>query len=104
VFPYFEDNVVPRIRNGETVLVSSHGNALRAIVKELDGITDTDIAYVEFPTAQPIIYEMEPSGCFTRVSGEYQFNHPSKKEISKTGATCYGQKIAVTKTGKVGKK
>ncbi len=101
VFPYFEENIVPRVRRGETVLVSSHGNALRAIVKELDGITDADIAYVEFPTAQPIIYEMEENGCFKRVAGEYQFNHPTRTELSRSGATCYGQEIAYKRPPKV---
>lgn len=100
VFPYFETEIVPRVRRGETVLVSSHGNALRAIVKELEGISDIDIAYINFPTAQPIIYEIKGNDCFVRVSGDYEYKHPSGKELKRAGAACYGQPLAITKMKK----
>ena len=92
VYPYFKKNIVPCVRKNETVLVSSHGNALRAIVKELEGISDTDIAYVNFPTAKPIIYELEGEDCFVRVSGEYEFNHPDKsRSLKRKSVMCYGK-------------
>jgi 2,3-bisphosphoglycerate-dependent phosphoglycerate mutase len=90
VYPFFIKEVVPRVRRGETVLVSSHGNSLRAIVKELEGISDTDIAYIDFPTAQPIIYEIQGDDCFVRIAGDYIFNHPKKLEPKREGARCYG--------------
>jgi 2,3-bisphosphoglycerate-dependent phosphoglycerate mutase len=47
------------LRSGETVLVSAHGNSLRALVKHLSGISDADITGLEIPTGQPIIYELD---------------------------------------------
>jgi len=93
VFPYFEQEIVPRIRKQETVLISSHGNALRAIVKELEGISDNDIMYVNFPTAQPIVYEIGEGDCFTRVAGSYEFNHPERRELKRAGMACYGHAL-----------
>lgn len=44
VLPYWESALIPDLREGKTVLVAAHGNSLRALVKYLDGISDTDIA------------------------------------------------------------
>ena len=57
-WPYFEDAVVPDLRAGRVVLIGAHGNSLRAIVKVLDGISDTDIAELNLPTGVPIVYEL----------------------------------------------
>ena len=44
---------------GKTVLISAHGNSLRALVKHLSGISDADITGLEIPTGQPIVYELD---------------------------------------------
>ena len=59
VLPYYEAAIAPSLRSGETVLVSAHGNSLRALVKHLSGISDADITGLEIPTGQPIIYELD---------------------------------------------
>ena len=59
VLPYWEAAIAPRVRAGERVLVSSHGNSLRALVKHLDGISDEDIPGVEIPTGVPLVYELD---------------------------------------------
>ncbi len=59
VLPYWESAIVPALRAGETVLVSAHGNSLRALVKHLSGISDADITGLEIPTGQPIVYELD---------------------------------------------
>ena len=59
VLPYYEAAIVPALRSGETVLVSAHGNSLRALVKHLSGISDAEITGLEIPTGQPIIYELD---------------------------------------------
>ncbi len=59
VLPYYEAAIVPVLRTGQTVLVSAHGNSLRALVKHLSGISDDDITGLEIPTGQPIIYELD---------------------------------------------
>jgi 2,3-bisphosphoglycerate-dependent phosphoglycerate mutase len=59
VLPYWEAAIAPRVRAGKRVLVSAHGNSLRALVKHLDGISDEDIPAVEIPTGVPLIYELD---------------------------------------------
>ncbi len=56
VLPYYEEQVVPQLKKGETVIISAHGNSLRALVKHLSGISDEDITGLEIPTGQPIVY------------------------------------------------
>ena len=59
VLPYWERAIVPELRADKTVLISAHGNSLRALVKHLSGISDTDITGLEIPTGQPIVYELD---------------------------------------------
>jgi 2,3-bisphosphoglycerate-dependent phosphoglycerate mutase len=59
VLPYWDDEIVPALRANERVLISAHGNSLRALVKHLSGISDDDIASLEIPTGQPIVYELD---------------------------------------------
>jgi len=65
MLPYWKSAIVPDLRAGNTVLVTAHGNSLRALVKELDGISDADIAELNIPTGIPLLYrlnaEMKPS-------------------------------------------
>ncbi|UJW33784.1 phosphoglyceromutase [Saccharothrix sp. AJ9571] len=56
--PYWESDIVPDLRAGQTVLVAAHGNSLRALVKHLDGISDTDIAGLNIPTGIPLRYDL----------------------------------------------
>ena len=60
MLPYWYDGIVPDLLAGRTVLVVAHGNSLRALIKHLDGISDTDIAEVNLPTGVPILYELGP--------------------------------------------
>jgi 2,3-bisphosphoglycerate-dependent phosphoglycerate mutase len=59
VLPCWEDSLAPALRQGECVLVSAHGNSLRALVKHLSAISDADITGLEIPTGQPIVYELD---------------------------------------------
>lgn len=56
--PYFDAVIVPATREVDVVLVSAHGNSLRAVVKELDGLSDEEITGLEIPTGVPLVYEM----------------------------------------------
>jgi 2,3-bisphosphoglycerate-dependent phosphoglycerate mutase len=71
MLPYWEDGIVPDLRAGQTVLVAAHGNSLRALVKHLDGISDDDIAGLNIPTGQPLVYRLDDSLAPTVVGGEY---------------------------------
>src|SRR5699024_7436094 len=57
--PYWEQAVVPDLRDGRTVLLAAHGNSLRALVKYLDGISDADIAGLNIPTGIPLLYVLD---------------------------------------------
>ena len=59
VLPYWDDEIVPDLRAGRVVLVAAHGNSLRAIVKHLDGISDSDIMDLNIPTGNPLVYELD---------------------------------------------
>ncbi|QZP08582.1 2,3-diphosphoglycerate-dependent phosphoglycerate mutase [Caenibius sp. WL] len=62
VLPYYESAILPALKAGETVIVSAHGNSLRALVKHLSQISDADILELEIPTGQPIVYDFEAAG------------------------------------------
>ncbi|GAA4642056.1 2,3-diphosphoglycerate-dependent phosphoglycerate mutase [Pontixanthobacter gangjinensis] len=59
VLPYWESDILPVLASGETVIISAHGNSLRALVKHLSNISDDDITGLEIPTGEPIIYEFD---------------------------------------------
>jgi 2,3-bisphosphoglycerate-dependent phosphoglycerate mutase len=58
VLPYWEERIAPALREGQRVLISAHGNSLRALVKHLSNIADDEITGLEIPTGQPIVYEL----------------------------------------------
>ena len=58
MLPYWENEIVPDLQAGKTVLVAAHGNSLRGLVKHLDGISDEDIAALNIPTGIPLVYEL----------------------------------------------
>jgi 2,3-bisphosphoglycerate-dependent phosphoglycerate mutase len=57
--PYWESAIVPDLRSGKVVLLAAHGNSLRALVKHLDGVSDSDIVDVNIPTGIPLRYELD---------------------------------------------
>jgi 2,3-bisphosphoglycerate-dependent phosphoglycerate mutase len=59
VLPFWEERIAPALKRGERVLISAHGNSLRALVKHLSNIPDAEITGLEIPTGQPIVYELD---------------------------------------------
>jgi 2,3-bisphosphoglycerate-dependent phosphoglycerate mutase len=59
MLPYWHDGIIPDLHDGRLVLVSAHGNSLRALVKHLDSISDDDIADLNLPTGVPLLYELD---------------------------------------------
>jgi 2,3-bisphosphoglycerate-dependent phosphoglycerate mutase len=57
--PYWDEMITPSIRNGKRVIIAAHGNSLRALVKHLDKISDTDIIKLNIPTGIPLVYELD---------------------------------------------
>ncbi len=61
VLPYWEQTIAPVLKAGARVVISAHGNSLRALVKHLSGIADDEIVSLEIPTGQPIVFELDAS-------------------------------------------
>ena len=55
----WDDTLAPALRAGKSVLVVSHGNTLRALVKLVDGVSDADSFHLDLPTACPVVYELD---------------------------------------------
>jgi len=68
--PYWTSDIVPDLKAGKTVLVTAHGNSLRALVKHLDRVSDDDIAELNIPTGIPLVYELDDNFMPTK-PGEY---------------------------------
>jgi len=71
MLPYWYDDIVPDLLAGSTVLVTAHGNSLRALVKHLDGISDEDIAGLNIPTGIPLVYQLDADMRPVTRGGEY---------------------------------
>ncbi len=56
---YYHDNILPQLELGKTVLVSAHGNSLRALVMEIESLDEAEIVQVEIPTGRPMLYEFD---------------------------------------------
>jgi 2,3-bisphosphoglycerate-dependent phosphoglycerate mutase len=61
MLPYWQSDIIPDLKAGHTVLVTAHGNSLRALVKHLDGISDDAIAELNIPTGIPLVYHLDDS-------------------------------------------
>lgn len=59
LLPYWEEEIIPDLKTGKTVMVAAHGNSLRAIVKHLDKISDEEISGLNIPTGIPLYYELD---------------------------------------------
>lgn len=80
MLPYWESDIKEDLKAGKTVLIAAHGNSLRALVKNLEGISDEDIAGLNIPTGIPLYYELDEN--FKPVgSGEYLDPEAAKDAI-----------------------
>ena len=59
VLPFWNESMAPAIRAGQRILVSAHGNSIRALVKYLDGVSDADIVGLNIPNGIPLVYELD---------------------------------------------
>lgn len=87
--PYWESAIIPDLKAGKTVLVTAHGNSLRALVKHLEGISDEDIAQLNIPTGMPLVYELDES--FTPV-GEGRYLDPEAAAAGAAAVAAQGKK------------
>ena len=59
VLPYFNNSILPKIMQGENILVAAHGNSLRSLVMQLDNLSKEEVVALEIPTGAPIIYSFD---------------------------------------------
>jgi 2,3-bisphosphoglycerate-dependent phosphoglycerate mutase len=57
--PYWQQTIAPQIKAGRRVLITAHGNSLRALVKYLDSVSDQEIIDLNIPTGAPLLYELD---------------------------------------------
>jgi len=62
VLPYFKAEILPRVLKGERVLVAAHGNSLRALIMDLEGLSGDEIVARELATGVPIVYRLDADG------------------------------------------
>jgi len=82
MLPYWEESIVPDLKTGKRILVTAHGNSLRALVKHLDGISDGDIAELNIPTGIPLLYKLDAQLRPIIKGGEYLDADAAKAAIS----------------------
>ncbi len=61
VVPYFEREILPKLQAGENILLVAHGNSIRALMKHLDHVPEADMAHVEMPFGQLLVYTFGPT-------------------------------------------
>jgi len=71
MIPYWQESIVPDLKAGKRVLVTAHGNSLRALVMHLDGISESDIAELNIPTGIPLLYNLSADLKPLKKGGEY---------------------------------
>jgi 2,3-bisphosphoglycerate-dependent phosphoglycerate mutase len=90
MLPYWYDSIVPDLADGRTVLVTAHGNSLRALVKHLDGISDEDIAGLNIPTGIPLLYELDAD--FQPITKGGRYLDPEAAKVAAEAVANQGKK------------
>ncbi|WP_026162034.1 phosphoglyceromutase [Corynebacterium ulceribovis] len=90
--PYFEEEILPRAKAGETVLIAAHGNSLRALVKHLEGISDEDIAGLNIPTGIPLRYDISADGKVLNEGGKGVYLDPEAAAAGAAAVAAQGGK------------
>lgn len=73
--PYFTKKILPHLKEGKNVLIVSHGNVMRTILKHIDDIPAAYLPHLDLPSGKPIIYHYGKKG-FTHADGEFGFDRP----------------------------
>jgi 2,3-bisphosphoglycerate-dependent phosphoglycerate mutase len=89
MLPYWESDITADLAAGKTVLVTAHGNSLRALVKHLDGISDAEISELNIPTGIPLVYELDDA---FRPVGESRYLDPEAAAAGAAAVAAQGKK------------
>jgi 2,3-bisphosphoglycerate-dependent phosphoglycerate mutase len=72
VLPYFNEKIMPRVIDGQNILIAAHGNSLRALIMQLDKISEKEIVKLEIPTGAPIHYLFNEDGSISLKANLYE--------------------------------
>ncbi len=86
VLPYWHETIGLSLLDGKHVLISAHGNSLRALVKYLDNISDDEITELNIPTGFPLVYELD-----TDLRAKTHYYLGDEREIKKAAESVAGQ-------------
>jgi len=89
MLPYWESDITKDLAAGRTVLVTAHGNSLRALVKHLDGISDDEIAELNIPTGIPLVYQLDDEH---RPVGKAEYLDPEAAAAGAAAVAAQGEK------------
>jgi 2,3-bisphosphoglycerate-dependent phosphoglycerate mutase len=89
VVPYWEQTIAPKIKQNARVLISAHGNSLRALVKYLDNISDEAIVGLNIPTGIPLVYELDEK---LRPVKSYYLGDPEEVKAAQEKVAAQGKK------------
>jgi 2,3-bisphosphoglycerate-dependent phosphoglycerate mutase len=88
VLPYWHEVIVPVLKSGQRVLISAHGNSLRALVKYLDNVSDEEIVQLNIPTGFPLVYELDSN---LKAISHYYLG--SEEEVKKAAESVAAQSL-----------
>jgi len=88
VIPFWVDSIAPRVIAEKNIIIGAHGNSIRALIKYLDNISDTDIATVNIPTGVPLVYEF---GKNLEIIKSYYLGDESEIEKAKSAVANQGK-------------
>jgi 2,3-bisphosphoglycerate-dependent phosphoglycerate mutase len=88
VLPFWEETIAPSVRAGRRVLISAHGNSLRALIKHLDNVSEEDIVHLNIPTGQPLVYELDKD---LRPIRHYYLGDPAEIEAAMAAVAAQGK-------------
>lgn len=87
--PYWENVISPDVRAGKKVIIVAHGNSLRALVKYLDNISDSEIVELNIPTGMPLVYELDKD---LKPLNRYYLGDPEKVKAAMEAVAAQGKK------------
>jgi 2,3-bisphosphoglycerate-dependent phosphoglycerate mutase len=87
--PYWHETIAPAVRRDERVLITAHGNSLRALVKYLDNVSEEDIIGLNIPTGVPLVYELDDD---LKPIRHYYLGDPEKIKAAMEAVAAQGKK------------
>lgn len=86
--PYFQSEIMPKIKGGKRLIIAAHGNSLRALVKYLDNVSDEQIVHLNIPTGIPLVYELDKD---LKATNSYYLGDPAAVKAAQEAVANQGK-------------